>query len=81
VTVDSIKIEELSAQSLAQTLRTDVSAAAEEGLRGKVEQLAAELEKQELEPTAIVAIGSEIALRCALVGVSFDFSNLSQILN
>jgi len=79
--LDSTTLDKLSPQSLAETLRTDVAALAGEGLQSKVEELASELEKESLEPTAIVAVGSEIALRCALVGVSFDFSNLGQLLN
>jgi PBP1b-binding outer membrane lipoprotein LpoB len=79
--LDSATFENLTASSLAETLRTDVASLAQVGLATRIEALATELEKEPIAAASLAAAASEIAVRCALVGVSFDFSNLRQLLN
>jgi len=79
--LDSATFENLTASSLAETLREDVATLAQVGLATRIEALATELEKEPIAAASVAAAASEIAVRCALVGVTFDFSNLRQLLN
>jgi hypothetical protein len=69
-----------SLASVAAELRSEVIPLASEGLAERIEALAAELEATELKASEIVAIGSEIALRCAIVGVTIELPEVSSFL-
>ena len=77
---DTLDLSLLDTANLANEIRTTAAPLAGADFAGKVESLATELEKDPIDTAAIAPIAAELALRCAVVGVSFDFGSVTGLL-
>lgn len=81
VSVENATLDSLTPAAIGEKLRAEISPLAGETLAERVDALAAALEAPELDTAAAGAAASEIGVRCALSGVTFDFTGIGQLLN
>jgi PBP1b-binding outer membrane lipoprotein LpoB len=84
-TVLSTKLETLpgggfDATSLSSAITNDVLSIAPEGLQANIQRVTDALATDPISATEVAAAASEIAIRCALVGVDLEFPNPQELL-
>jgi len=77
---ENLSLELLDTAKIASDLRSTAGVEAGEELGAKIEELATALEQDPIDTAALAPIATEIALRCTLVGVSFDLTGLTALL-
>jgi hypothetical protein len=77
---ENLNLDLLDTANLAAEIRTKASAVAGAEFAPRIDALATELEKDPVSVAAVAPIAGEVALRCAVVGVNFDFTNLTNVL-
>ena len=77
---ENLNLELLDTANLANQIRSSAVPVAGADFGGKIDQLASALESDPIETATLTTAAAEVALRCAVVGVSFDFSSISQVL-
>ncbi|CAB4634429.1 unannotated protein [freshwater metagenome] len=77
---ENLNLDALDVANLASEIRSKASSVAGEDFAGRIEALAAELETDPINTAATATIAGEIALRCAVVGVTFDLSGVTSVL-
>lgn len=81
VSIENATLDSLTPPAIGQKLRAEILPIAGETLAGRIDALATALEAPELDTAAAGAAASEIGVRCALSGVTFDFTGIGQFLN
>ena len=84
-TVLSTKLETLpsggfDATSLSSAITNDVLSVAPEGFQANIQRITDALATDPISATEVAAAASEIAIRCALVGVNLEFPNPQELL-
>ena len=84
-TVLTTKLETLpsggfDAVALSNSITTDVLSVAPEGFQANIQRVTDALVADPISATELAAAASEIAIRCALVGVNLDFPNPQDLL-
>ena len=77
---ENLDLSLLDTANLASEIRTTAVPLAGADFAGKIESLATELENDPVDTGAIAPIAAELALRCAVVGVNFDFGSVTGLL-
>jgi PBP1b-binding outer membrane lipoprotein LpoB len=68
------------AVALSNSITSDVLSVAPEGLQANIQKVADALVTDPISATEVAAAASEIAIRCALVGVNLEFPNPQDLL-
>lgn len=68
------------AVALSNSITSDVLSVAPEGFQAKIQKVADALAADPISATEVAAAASEIAIRCALVGVNLEFPNPQELL-
>ena len=68
------------AVALSNSITSDVLSVTPEGFQAKIQKVADALATDPISATEIAAAASEIAIRCALVGVNLEFPNPQELL-
>ena len=68
------------AVALSNSITSDVLSVAPEGFQAKIQKVADALATDPISATEVAAAASEIAIRCALVGVNLEFPNPQELL-
>jgi PBP1b-binding outer membrane lipoprotein LpoB len=81
----STKLETLptggfDAMALSGSITTDVLSVAPEGFQANIQRVSDALIADPIAASELAAAASEIAIRCALVGVNLDFPNPAELL-
>ena len=84
-TVLASKLETLpnggfDAVALSNSITSDVLSVAPEGFQDNIQKVADALVTDPISATEVAAAASEIAIRCALVGVNLEFPNPQDLL-
>jgi hypothetical protein len=84
-TVLASKLETLpsggfDAVALSNSITSDVLSVAPEGFQANIQKVAEALATDPISATDVAAAASEIAIRCALVGVNLEFPNPQEFL-
>ena len=84
-TVLTTKLETLptggfDAVALSNAITNDVLSVAPEGFQANIQRVADALATEPISATEVAAAASEIAIRCALVGVNLEFPNSQDLL-
>jgi PBP1b-binding outer membrane lipoprotein LpoB len=84
-TVLATKLETLpsggfDAVALSSSITNDVHSVAPEGFQANIQRVTDALATDPINATEVAAAASEIAIRCALVGVNLDFPNPQELL-
>jgi PBP1b-binding outer membrane lipoprotein LpoB len=84
-TVLATKLETLpsggfDAVALSSSITNDVLSVAPEGFQANIQRVTDALATDPINATEVAAAASEIAIRCALVGVNLDFPNSQELL-
>ena len=84
-TVLATKLETLpsggfDAVALSSSITNDVLSVAPEGFQANIQRVTDALATDPINATEVAAAASEIAIRCALVGVNLDFPNPQELL-
>ena len=84
-TVLASKLETLpsggfDAVALSNSITSDVLSVAPEGFQANIQRVTEALAADPISATEVAAAASEIAIRCALVGVNLDFPNPQDLL-
>jgi PBP1b-binding outer membrane lipoprotein LpoB len=84
-TVLTTKLETLptggfDAVALSNAITNDVLSVAPEGFQANIQRVADALATEPISATEVAAAASEIAIRCALVGVNLEFPNPQDLL-
>jgi hypothetical protein len=84
-TVLASKLETLpnggfDAVALSNSITSDVLSVAPEGFQANIQKVADALVTDPISATEVAAAASEIAIRCALVGVNLEFPNPQDLL-
>jgi PBP1b-binding outer membrane lipoprotein LpoB len=84
-TVLSTKLETLpsggfDATSLSSAIANEVLSMAPEGFQANIQRITDALATDPISATEVAAAASEIAIRCALVGVNLEFPNPQELL-
>ena len=84
-TVLASKLETLpsggfDAVALSNSITSDVLSVAPEGFQANIQRVADALATEPISATEVAAAASEIAVRCALVGVNLEFPNPQDLL-
>jgi PBP1b-binding outer membrane lipoprotein LpoB len=84
-TVLTTKLETLpsggfDATALSSAIANDVLSVAPEGFQANIQRVADALATDPISATEVAAAASEIAIRCALVGVNLEFPNPQELL-
>lgn len=84
-TVLTSKLETLpsggfDAVALSNSITSDVLSVAPEGFQANIQRVADALATDPISATDVAAAASEIAIRCALVGVNLEFPNPQEFL-
>jgi len=84
-TVLASKLETLpsggfDAVALSNSITSDVLSVAPEGFQANIQRVADALATDPISATDVAAAASEIAIRCALVGVNLEFPNPQEFL-
>jgi hypothetical protein len=84
-TVLASKLETLpsggfDAVALSNSITSDVLSVAPEGFQANIQRVADALATEPISATEVAAAASEIAIRCALVGVNLEFPNPQDLL-
>lgn len=84
-TVLTSKLETLpsggfDAVALSNSITSDVLSVASEGFQANIQRVADVLATDPISATDVAAAASEIAIRCALVGVNLEFPNPQEFL-
>jgi hypothetical protein len=84
-TVLASKLETLpsggfDAVALSNSITSDVLSVAPEGFQANIQKVADALATDPISATDVAAAASEIAIRCALVGVNLEFPNPQEFL-
>lgn len=77
---ENLDLSLLDTANLASEIRTSAVPLAGADFATKIESLATELEKDPVDTGVIASIAAELALRCAVVGVNFDFGSVTSLL-
>ena len=78
--LESLPTGGFDATKLLTLIETDVVPVAPEGLQTNLKRLTDALATDPLSTTEVATAGSEIAIRCALVGVNLEFPNPADLL-
>jgi PBP1b-binding outer membrane lipoprotein LpoB len=68
------------AMALSGSIRSDVLSVASEGFQENIQRISDALVTDPISATEVAAAVSEIAIRCALVGVNLEFPNPQEFL-
>ena len=68
------------AVALSNSITSDVLSVAPEGFQANIQKVADALVPDPISATEVAAAASEIAIRCALVGVNLEFPNPQDLL-
>lgn len=68
------------AVALSNSITSDVLSVTPEGFQAKIQKVADALATDPISATEVAATASEIAIRCALVGVNLEFPNPQELL-
>ena len=68
------------AVALSSSITNDVLSVAPEGFQANIQRVTDALATDPISATEVAAAASEIAIRCALVGVNLDFPNPQELL-
>lgn len=68
------------AVALSNSITSDVLSVTPEGFQAKIQKVADALATDPISATDVAAAASEIAIRCALVGVNLEFPNPQEFL-
>jgi hypothetical protein len=68
------------AVALSNSITSDVLSVAPEGFQANIQKVADALVTDPISATEVAAAASEIAIRCALVGVNLEFPNPQDLL-
>jgi PBP1b-binding outer membrane lipoprotein LpoB len=68
------------AMALSGSIASDVSSVAPEGFQANIQRVTDALATDPISATEVAAAASEIAIRCALVGVNLEFPNPQEFL-
>ena len=68
------------AVALSNSITSDVLSVAPEGFQANIQKVADALATDPISATDVAAAASEIAIRCALVGVNLEFPNPQEFL-
>jgi hypothetical protein len=68
------------AVALSNSITTDVLSVAPEGFQANIQRVTDALATDPISATEVAAAASEIAIRCALVGVNLEFPNPADLL-
>jgi hypothetical protein len=68
------------ATALSSAIASDVLSVAPEGFQANIQRVADALATDPISATEVAAAASEIAIRCALVGVNLEFPNPQEFL-
>ena len=68
------------AVALSNSITSDVLSVAPEGFQANIQRVADALATDPISATDVAAAASEIAIRCALVGVNLEFPNPQEFL-
>jgi hypothetical protein len=68
------------AVALSNSITSDVLSVAPEGFQANIQKVAEALATDPISATDVAAAASEIAIRCALVGVNLEFPNPQEFL-
>ena len=68
------------AVALSNSITSDVLSVTPEGFQAKIQKVADALATDPISATEVAAAASEIAIRCALVGVNLEFPNPQELL-
>lgn len=84
-TVLSTKLETLpsggfDATALSSAIANEVLSVASEGFQANIQRITDALATDPISATEVAAAASEIAIRCALVGVNLEFPNPQELL-
>jgi PBP1b-binding outer membrane lipoprotein LpoB len=84
-TVLTTKLETLpsggfDATALSSAITNDVLSVAPEGFQANIQRVTDALATDPISATEVAAAASEIAIRCALVGVNLEFPNPQELL-
>jgi PBP1b-binding outer membrane lipoprotein LpoB len=84
-TVLTTKLETLpsggfDAIALSNSITNDVLSVAPEGFQANIQRITDALATDPISATEVAAAASEIAIRCALVGVNLEFPNPQELL-
>jgi hypothetical protein len=84
-TVLTTKLETLpsggfDAAALSSSIANDVLSVAPEGFQANIQRVTDALATDPISATEVAAAASEIAIRCALVGVNLEFPNPQELL-
>lgn len=78
--LESLPTGGFDAAKLSELISTNVLPEAPDGLKTNITKLTDALSVDPLSTTDVAAAGSEIAIRCALVGVNLEFPNPADLL-
>ena len=84
-TVLTSKLETLpsggfDAVALSNSISSDVLSVAPEGFQANIQRVADALATDPISATEVAAAASDVAIRCALVGVNLEFPNPQDLL-
>jgi PBP1b-binding outer membrane lipoprotein LpoB len=68
------------AMALSASITSDVLSVAPEGFQANIQRVSDALLADPISASELAAAASEIAIRCALVGVNLDFPNPAELL-
>jgi hypothetical protein len=68
------------ATALSSAIANDVLSVAPEGFQANIQRVADALTTDPISATEVAAAASEIAIRCALLGVNLEFPNPQELL-
>jgi hypothetical protein len=68
------------AVALSNSITSDVLSVAPEGFQANIQKVADALATEPISATEVAAAASEMAIRCALVGVNLEFPNPQELL-
>ena len=77
---ENLNLDLLDTATLASQIRSTAVPVAGADFGPKIENLATALEADPVDVAAITPVAAEITLRCAVVGVTFDFTSITNVL-
>lgn len=78
--IENVATGGLSAAALSESIKSEVLPVAPEGLQANVTRVVDALAADPVAVGEVTAAGSEIAIRCALVGVNLEFPNPADLI-
>jgi hypothetical protein len=78
--IENVATGGLNAPALSESIKTEVLPVAPEGLQPNITRVVDALAADPVAAGEVTAAGSEIAIRCALVGVNLEFPNPADLI-